>query len=129
MPRGKAHSEEVRAQVIAALLSGQGVNDIARAYNLPPATVSRLKSEIADEKLEQVGTEKRERIDDLLLDCMSENLRALNRIVKTSSDAEYIKKQPAESVAVLYREIASTTVRLLEAASAVGAGEPDAVSG
>lgn len=121
--RGKQTSEEVKAAVMAALLTGQGVNETARALNLPPKTVSRIKNEITPEKLTQVDTEKRERIDDLLLDFMAVNIQSLSQIAKTSSEPEYIKKQSAESVAVLYREIASTTVRLLEAASAAGVGE------
>lgn len=124
MPRGKPHSEEVKAQVLAALLAGQGVNETARALNLPPKTVSRIKSEITPEKLTQVDTEKRERIDDLLLGLMATNIQALSRIASTVSEPEYVKKQPAESIAVLYREIAATEIRLLEAASAAGVGEP-----
>ena len=124
MPRGKPHSEEVKSQVLAALLAGQGVNETARALNLPPKTVSRIKSEITPEKLTQVDTEKRERIDDLLLGLMATNIQALSRIASTVSEPEYVKKQPAESIAVLYREIAATEIRLLEAASAAGVGEP-----
>jgi len=120
-----AHSDEVKAQVMAALLSGDGVSEVARKLNLPKTTVHRIKSEISSEKLEQVQTEKRERIDDLLLDTMSANLSALSRIARASSEPSYIKTQPAESVAVLYREVASTTIRLLEAASAAGIGEAE----
>jgi len=122
MARGKAHSDEVKAAVIAALLSGAGVNDTARKFNLPPMTVSRFKSEIAQE-LVQVGTEKRGRIDDLLLDAISEHVIAIKKIAQIGSEPEYAKKQPAESLAVLYREIASVSIRLLEAASAAGVGE------
>ena len=118
-----ATSEEVRAQIMASLLAGEGVNDIARKYRLSAATVSRIKNSLVPETLQHIETEKRDRIDDLLLSCMAENLNALNRIAKTSSEPDYIKKQGAESIAVLYREIASTTVRLLEAASAAGVGE------
>lgn len=124
-----AHSDEVKAQVFAALLAGGTVTEVATRYNLPKQTVSRIKRDLSPDEMVQIGTEKRVRIDDLLLSCMAENLTALNKIAKASSDPNYIKNQPAESVAVLYREIASVTVRLLEAASAAGVGECSADSG
>jgi transposase-like protein len=123
MARGKQTSEEVKAAVLAALLSGTGVNEAARSLNLHPSTVSRIKSEIAPQQLQRVATEKRERIDDLLLGLMATNIHALSKIAETISEPDYLKKQPAESIAVLYREIAATEIRLLEAASAAGIGE------
>jgi transposase-like protein len=123
MARGKQTSEEVKAAVLAALLTGAGVNETARALHLSPNTVSRIKSDITPHRLTQVDTEKRERIDDLLLGLMATNIHALSKIAETISEPDYLKKQPAESIAVLYREIAATEIRLLEAASAAGIGE------
>jgi transposase-like protein len=37
--RGKQHSEETKAQAMAALLSGQGITEIAKAYELNESTV------------------------------------------------------------------------------------------
>ena len=121
--RGKPHDAEVKAAIIAALLSGEGVAETARQYKLPVRTIARIKAEMSEE-LAEVGMEKRLQIDELLLDTMRANLSALTRIAEVSSKSEYIEKQPSESIAVLYREIASVTVRLLEAASAAGVGEP-----
>ena len=63
-----AYDETVKAQVIAALLTGEGVSEVARKFNMPKTTVFRFKSELVPERMEQIGTEKRERIDDLLLE-------------------------------------------------------------
>ena len=53
-----AISDEIRAKVIAELVSGGAVNATARKYKLSPATVSRLKNEIAPQALKQLETEK-----------------------------------------------------------------------
>ena len=43
MARGQ-YSDEVKAAVMAALLAGQGVNEVAAAYSVPTATVRSWKS-------------------------------------------------------------------------------------
>ena len=55
-----AYDETVKAQVIAALLTGEGVSEVARKFNMPKTTVFRFKSELVPERMEQIGTEKRE---------------------------------------------------------------------
>lgn len=118
-----AYSEEIKAQVHAALLAGGSPSEIARKFSMPRQTVLRFKAELSEDALKEASIETRHRIDDLLLDCMAENLSALSRIAQTTHDADYLKKQGAEACATLYGQIASTTVRLLEAASAAGVGE------
>lgn len=116
MPRGKAINEEARALVMAALLSGLGVNEVARQYQLPKSTVSRIRAELGP-RLEQVGTEVRASLDDLLLNALSANLNAQARIAEAVSEPTYITQQPASSVADLYETLADKAIRLLEAAS------------
>ena len=45
MATRKVHDPEVRGQVMAALLTGQGVGQVAERYKLPKSTVSRWKAE------------------------------------------------------------------------------------
>lgn len=123
MARGKAHSDQTRAEVISALLAGLGVTEVAQKYNLPKQTVSRIKNEIVPSELGQVGTEKRERIDELLLDGISSNLKALKAMTDMLSEKEYLRKQPASSIAEVYGTLADRAIRILEAASAAGIGE------
>jgi hypothetical protein len=47
MPRGTKRSNVDRAQVVAALLTGQGVREVSRALDVPVATVSRIKNDLA----------------------------------------------------------------------------------
>lgn len=116
MARGKAHSDEVRAQVIAALLSGQGVTEVAEQYNLPKSTVSRLKYQIQD-KLEQVGTKKKRDFGEMLARYLEANLSALTAQAKAVSDPAYIKRQAAHELATLHGVMADKGIRLLEAAA------------
>ncbi len=117
-----AHSAEVRAQVIAALLAGQGVLEVARQYKLPKQTVSRFKNSCVPDELGRVGPKNRETLDSLLLEAVSANISALTAIADAVSEPEYVSKQPADSVGVLYGILADKAVRFLEAAS-FGAGD------
>ena len=51
--RGKAHSDETRAAVVAAIATGQSVRGISRELDVPLATVSRIKNEIAKPMLQK----------------------------------------------------------------------------
>ena len=113
----------LKAQIIGALLAGGAVSDLARKYNLNKSTVSRIKASLASNELQQVATEKRDRIDDLILKTVATNLAALQHIAEFASEREYIQQQPAEAIAVLYGQVANTSIRILEAASAAGIGE------
>jgi len=126
--RGKKHSDEVQAKVIAALLAGQGVAQVARQYKLPHSTVSRLKASLSEGQLDQVGREKRESLAQLIEDHLTESLKAATEIArKVSTDSEWFAKQSAQEVAILYGVLTDKSVRILEAAEAVS-GEPNQVS-
>lgn len=126
--KGKAHSDEVRAQVIAALLAGQGVTEVARAYKVPKATVSRIKNELTPAQLEQVGTEKRERIGDLIEGHLSASLKAAATIARKTTDDAWLTKQNAADIAVFYGVLTDKAVRILEAAESANQSEGEGAS-
>lgn len=115
MARGQAHSDETRAAVIAALLTGEGVNEVSRRMQLDKSIVSRIKSTMGDEKLQQVATEKATRMESLLVDYLQSNVAALKAICDVTKDASYLKRQPASEIAALHAELATRAFRLLEA--------------
>ncbi len=119
--RGKRTSDEVRAAVTAALLAGQGVNDVARQYQLDPSLVSRIKATISPQVLQQVAIAKDESLDTLITDLLRANLIALRNIAEVAGSADYARKQAGNDLAVLFGVITDKTVRLLEAAAAAGA--------
>jgi transposase-like protein len=112
--RGKAHSDDTKARVIAALLAGCGVVEIAREMKLPHNTVSDYKKEIPEEKFDELRRKKGERLDDLVYDYLVQNLETLRAQSKAVSDASYINEQPAGEMATLHGVIADKTIRLLE---------------
>ena len=113
--RGKRHSDEIRAQVMAALLAGQGVSEVAAQYNIDKSIVSRWKGTISAEELQQLAIKKGQKIEEALFGYLLSNLHALNEQAKVVSEREYIIKQPADSLAVLHGVMADKSIRLLEA--------------
>lgn len=119
MAKGKAHSDEVRAQAVAALLAGQGVSEVARQYKLPKSTVSRLKNSLAPQVLEQVGTEKRESLAGLIEEHLSTSLKSATKLAhKVGTDDNWFTKQSADEIAILYGVLTDKAIRILEAAEA-----------
>lgn len=120
MPRGVQISPEVRAQVLAELLTGAGVNETAKKYSLGPQTVSRLRKSLSETQLAQVGTEKQQRIEEILTECVTRHTEALNRFVEYVSQPQYLQQKEPDALAKLYEAIANTPLSILEAASAAG---------
>lgn len=123
--RGRRHDEKLKAEVAAALLAGLSVAEASRRYQLPPSTVSRIKAELP-EQLDEVGTEARLELDELLLAALGANLKAQKRILDTVSEPDYVRGQGATAIADLYETIADQAVRLLEAASFGDSGDTGA---
>lgn len=117
MARGVPHDDEVRAQVMGALLAGEAVNVVARRYNLDKSVVSRIKSSIPSGKLQQIATERQIGIDELLAQTLQAQLKLQLRIAEVASEPEYIRTQSAGDLAKLLEVSQTHAIRLLEAAS------------
>jgi transposase-like protein len=119
----REYSEETKVAVMAALLAGQAVGEIARQYDVPTATIRSWKSRQGNgNSVAIVATEKKEQIGELLLAYLTDVLIALRAQAKVFANAEYITKQPASEAAVLHGVLADKGIRLLEAL----AGEDEA---
>ena len=108
-------SDARRAAVMAALLTGQSVTQVAEEYKLSKASVSRIKSSIDPKIVEQAETEKRKDLNELLLELVTTNIETLTAQSLIVRDSGYIKAQSADNLAVLYGVIADKTVRILAA--------------
>lgn len=113
--RGKRHSDEIRAQVMAALLAGQGITEVASQYSLDVSVVSRWRAGISTQDLQAIATKKGEQIEDLLFGYLTETIVTLKEQAIVVREREYIIKQPADSLAVLHGVMADKSIRLLEA--------------
>ena len=117
MAQGKALSEETKAAVMASLLAGQSVCEVAKAYQISKSTVSGLRGSVASD-IEQLQTQKRDRIGELLGDYVECNLITLKAQSEHFRDKAWLNKQPASELAVLHGVVADKTIRILEASEA-----------
>jgi transposase-like protein len=111
----KVYDLETRAAVMAALLTGQGVAEVAREYRLPKSTVSRWKAAARE------GAGLSDDIGELLLGYMRENITTLTVQARHFRDPEWLHRWPAEQLAVLHGVLTDKAVRLLEAMEAPAA--------
>ena len=123
------HPEDVKARVIARLLLGEGVIEIARDLKIPPSTVSTYKAGIPGDELDRIRCKKGDRLDELIYEYVTATLAALSAQARIAGDPNYLKRQPAGSLAVLHGVMSDKTVRLLEATTrARGGTEPRQIS-
>lgn len=125
----KVYPEEVKAQAMAALMTGQSVSSVAREYELPKGTVSRWKGEafeVVDEGNPEEGSAimrtqnahvENEDVGSLLLTYLRNNLRALTVQAEVFADPLWLRGQEASELAVLHGVMTDKAVRLLEAMS------------
>jgi hypothetical protein len=129
MARGRAHDDQTRASVMAALLAGQAISEVARQYRLPEGTVHTWARQ-----LHGVQPKNEEEFSELIADCLRTFLSTLRIQAGQCQDTDWIKKQPASELAVFFGVLADKTFRILEAAdsarqqseilNAGGAGDP-----
>jgi transposase-like protein len=112
------YSDEQKAAVLAALLSGQAINEVAKTYSIPAGTVRSWKSRQANgESVATVATEKREEVGELLVTYLRENLLTLRQQAVFFRDMDWLRKQGASEAAILHGVLTDKAVRLLEALS------------
>lgn len=116
---GNEYQPEVKAAVMAALLTGQSVSSVARDYEIPKGTVSGWKKKAFDE-VDGVGddTTQKNEIGDLLMEYLGANLRSLKVQAEHFGDKTWLASQPADSLAVLHGVQTDKAIRLLEALTA-----------
>lgn len=116
MAAGTPHSEEVKAAAMAAMLAGQSINQVAKAYKLPRGTVGRWRAEISGETRTALGGERAGRIGDLVLENLEAMLKATTELIQfVSSEKDWLRDQSASEVAVLIGVISDKAYRILEA--------------
>lgn len=108
------YSDETRAAVMTALLTGQSVSSIAKQYNIPKGTVSNWKRSAGGTVKR---TQKTERIGELLIGYLQSNLEALSAQAEQFKNHDWLRKQTASDAAVLHGVMTDKAIRLLEALS------------
>lgn len=121
--QGRKIDGELEAAIQAALIAGQRQSDIARHYGLPDSTVMRIRKRMTDTQLQALAntqTQQQTQLDDMLVDLLADNIKAMQGIARTAHDAKYREQQNAAALAKLYDAIATTTLQILNAAAEPG---------
>ncbi len=118
----RSYSEETKAAVMAALLTGQSISEVAREYRIPAGTVKSWRAKLKDDD-QPVATQKKEAVGALLVEYVRESLITLTEQAVAFRDPEWVKEQPAGDLAVLHGVLSDKTVRILEAMGS-GGGDP-----
>jgi len=113
--QGKPIPDDKKAVVLAALLAGQSVNQIAEEYKIPKSSVSRLKKLIPAAELAQIGTQKAENLAGLIAANLEGSFEAIQNILKQTRNANWLDKQPAAELATFLGVTSDKVFRVLEA--------------
>lgn len=129
--RGRRHPPEVKAAVLAALLSGQGVTHVAQEHHLSPGLVSSWKKELSSSQWQSISEKKLEDLSALVARYLNEILNGttfLMEFIQGKRQSKWLEEQSAAEVATLLGVATDKGIRLLEAAeytAAAGDSEPD----
>ena len=117
-----SYDDATKAAVMAALLSGQAVNAVAKEYNISASTIRNWK---AATKLENaIDQEQRYEIGDLLLVYLRGILNALTLQARHFGKATWLNSQSADSLAVLHGVAADKAIRIIEALAGSDGADP-----
>ena len=122
MARGVPHGDETKAAVLAALLAGQSINDVAARFHLGKATVSAWRTAAGLDGTYPVRTQNGDELGDLVSAYLRENLITLKAQAAFFRDTEWLRKQSAADLAVLHGVSADKALRII---SALQSGDGD----
>ena len=110
---GQHYDDVIKAQVLAALIAGQSISQVAQRYKIPVGTV-KCWSARRDAVVEPKSTIKT-RIGELLIGYLEESLFTATEQQRLFRNEEWLKKQSASELAVLHGVSLDKAIRLLEA--------------
>lgn len=114
------YSDDVKAQVMAALMAGQSLSQASKEYDVPRSTVARWGRSI--DEAPKIGTQKKA-IGELIVEYLETNLIALRAQAEVFSNREWLMNQEASQAAVLHGVMTDKAIRLLEALAKRNAGD------
>lgn len=116
MARGKAHSDQTKAAVMAGLLAGMGIGEVAKTYKIPKATAAVWARQL---KVHTDQPEQRARanadIAELLVDCVREILTTVAVQSRFARSESWVKEQTGADLAAYQGTALDRVVRILSA--------------
>src|SRR4051812_25447223 len=98
----REYAPEVKAEVMAALMAGQSLRQVARETGIPKGTIEHWGNEA--KRLAGVGSvsdDKKERIQELLVDLFIAKIESQISLAEHAGDKVWLKLQDASAVAML----------------------------
>lgn len=113
--RGKTHSDELRAKVIAALAMGKGIRETAREFDIDASLVSKWWK-VDETRLATLATEEKPSIGELIEEHLKRSFETTNAQLEVFKETEWLRRQPAGELAILYGVLMDKQFRILAAA-------------
>lgn len=114
------YTEEQKAEVIAALLTGLSIRQAAEKFKIPRGTISHWSGAMStDDGLAETIRVTKQRIGDLLLECIRVALEGHIARERLFADETYLRSQPLSEVKVLHGICQDKTARLLDSVAEV----------
>jgi len=109
------YSDQVKAAVLAALLSGQSLRSVAQHSGVSRRTITawRDASQLTGSAL--VAPQKKQAIGEQVYGLMEETIEALRAQLRATSDEVWIKRQSAADLAIFHGVLSDKCTRLLAA--------------
>lgn len=98
----RKYSDETRAAVMAALLTGQSVSKVAVEYDIPRSTVGGWSSKLNQAGVPAVSDEKKEEISDLLLVLTRKMIDAQIAMLEVMAEKKYLRKQDISELGMAF---------------------------
>jgi hypothetical protein len=117
MTRGVAHPPELRAQVVAAVLAGTSINQVARQFGIDKATVSEW---CARAQVPTVPTLKTETDADLIMRYFRTAIRAMITQAEVFGDEQYCRTQRADELAIAHGVLGDKFAGIATTAASLG---------
>ncbi len=115
MAQGKPHPPETKAAVLAALVTGESVSEVARQFKVSRTTVSMWRDSAQINDSTAVVREKRDDLGELVYGLVEESINTMVAQLRFARDPEWLARQNAADLAVLFGVTADKATRLLAA--------------
>ncbi len=115
MPRGQPHDPAFKAQVLAALATGETVSSVARHFGISRTTVSMWRDAAGMNETTAVVQEKHAELGKLIVAYMVETIETLTAHMRLARDEEWFKRQSARDIAIFCGVSFDKLAYLLEA--------------
>lgn len=109
--------EERKAGAFADLLSGASVTAVAARWGIHRNTVARWRAADPELSSSHFREDVQEDLSKLVVKHLQQQFTAQEAILAQANDAEWLSKQSARDLAVLFGVISDKQVRILEAAT------------